>query len=322
MLVTDNQEVHEGDILVEIDPRDSLDARLAAAEADADAATAQFIAADARGALTEVNVAASCVQARGGLTQASASACATPLGARAGARRRAGRRGRATSWRSRDLARARELTSQKAVPQAELNPASPAPTRPVRSWSRRAPTRLHRSEPDRFDRGRGCNRAPVAAAAQPAHQQIGAAKAAVAQAELASTRRRAARARPLEPQLRRRARAARPAWSRGARSRRGRWSSGATALALVPLDDIWVVANFKEDQIAEMQPGPAREVDVDTFGGPQLRGHVDSLAGASGARFALLPPDNASGNFVKVVQRVPVLVRFDGDPRRPSCARA
>ncbi|HVP61645.1 MAG TPA: HlyD family secretion protein, partial [Myxococcaceae bacterium] len=85
-------------------------------------------------------------------------------------------------------------------------------------------------------------------------------------------------------------------------------------MALVPLQDVWVVANFKEDQIGEMRPGQKATVRVDTYGRRDFQGHVESLAGASGARFALLPPDNASGNFVKVVQRVPVLVRLD----RPS----
>jgi len=82
-------------------------------------------------------------------------------------------------------------------------------------------------------------------------------------------------------------------------------------LALVPLQDIWVVANFKEDQIGEMRPGQTATVRVDTYGRRDFQGHVESLAGASGARFSLLPPDNASGNFVKVVQRVPVKIVLD-----------
>jgi membrane fusion protein (multidrug efflux system) len=82
-------------------------------------------------------------------------------------------------------------------------------------------------------------------------------------------------------------------------------------LALIPLDDTWIVANFKEDQIAQMKQGQLAKVSVDTFGSRELTGHVDSLAGGTGSRFALLPPDNASGNFTKVVQRVPVLIRLD-----------
>ncbi|MGZ3478464.1 MAG: HlyD family secretion protein [Polyangiales bacterium] len=85
-------------------------------------------------------------------------------------------------------------------------------------------------------------------------------------------------------------------------------------LAIVPKDDVWIVANFKEDQIGEMKVGAKATVKIDAYPGRELTAHVDSLAGASGARFALLPPDNASGNFTKVVQRLPVLVRIDGQP--------
>jgi membrane fusion protein (multidrug efflux system) len=84
--------------------------------------------------------------------------------------------------------------------------------------------------------------------------------------------------------------------------------------AIVPLDDVWVVANFKEDQLAEMRPGQSADVKLDTYGRHAFHGHVESVAGGTGARFALLPPDNATGNFVKVVQRVPVLVRLDPEP--------
>jgi membrane fusion protein (multidrug efflux system) len=85
-------------------------------------------------------------------------------------------------------------------------------------------------------------------------------------------------------------------------------------LAVVALDDTWVVANFKEDQIAGMRAGEPATVTVDSLSGKKLTGHVDSLAGGTGSRFSLLPPDNASGNFTKVVQRVPVLVRLDPHP--------
>ncbi|MEO7327619.1 MAG: HlyD family secretion protein, partial [Minicystis sp.] len=94
-------------------------------------------------------------------------------------------------------------------------------------------------------------------------------------------------------------------------------SSERPLLALVPPDDVWVVANFKEDQILHMHQGQPVELKIDAYGRRAFVGHVESLAGASGARFALLPPDNASGNFVKVVQRIPVLIRLDGAPDVP-----
>ncbi len=82
-------------------------------------------------------------------------------------------------------------------------------------------------------------------------------------------------------------------------------------MAIVPLDDVWIVANFKETQHEDMRSGESAIVTIDAFGGKKLRGHVESFSGGTGAKFSLLPPDNASGNFVKVVQRVPTLIRLD-----------
>ncbi|MFZ1427790.1 MAG: HlyD family secretion protein [Geminicoccaceae bacterium] len=73
----------------------------------------------------------------------------------------------------------------------------------------------------------------------------------------------------------------------------------------------WVTANFKETQLAQMRPGQPVEIDVDTYSDRPLHGHVDSLQDGTGARFSLLPPENATGNYVKVVQRVPVKIVFD-----------
>ena len=85
---------------------------------------------------------------------------------------------------------------------------------------------------------------------------------------------------------------------------------GQSLLAIVPLDDIWVTANFKETQLKYMLPGQAVTIHVDTFG-KDYTGKVENLPGAAGTLFSLLPPENASGNFVKVVQRLPVRIRFD-----------
>ena len=86
---------------------------------------------------------------------------------------------------------------------------------------------------------------------------------------------------------------------------------GQPLLAIVGLDDVWVVANFKENQLRDIKPGQAVDVSVDAYGGKKYRGRVDSIAAATGARFSLLPPENATGNFVKVVQRVPVKIVLD-----------
>jgi membrane fusion protein (multidrug efflux system) len=87
-------------------------------------------------------------------------------------------------------------------------------------------------------------------------------------------------------------------------------SPGQQLVTVVPLDDIWVTANFKETQLKNMRPGQAVNIYVDA-NGRTYKGHVDSVSGSSGARLSLLPPENATGNYVKIVQRVPVKIVFD-----------
>ena len=86
--------------------------------------------------------------------------------------------------------------------------------------------------------------------------------------------------------------------------------TGQQIMSLVPTD-VWVVANFKESQLKKMQPGQHALVEIDALGGRKFRAHVDSVQAGSGAAFSLLPPENATGNFVKVIQRVPVKIIFD-----------
>lgn len=88
---------------------------------------------------------------------------------------------------------------------------------------------------------------------------------------------------------------------------------GQSLLALVPAN-IYVTANFKENQLDLMRPGQPVEIEVDALGGRTFKGHVDSVQMGSGAAFSLLPPENATGNYVKVVQRVPVKILFDSIP--------
>ena len=93
--------------------------------------------------------------------------------------------------------------------------------------------------------------------------------------------------------------------------------TGQQIMSLVPAE-VWVMANFKESQLEKMQPGQPVLVEIDALGGRKFRAHVDSVQAGSGAQFSLLPPENATGNFVKVVQRVPVKIVFDeAVARRP-----
>jgi membrane fusion protein, multidrug efflux system len=101
----------------------------------------------------------------------------------------------------------------------------------------------------------------------------------------------------------------------GARSVRiGQYvQAGTQLMAVVPLDAVYIVANFKETQLTDVRPGQPVEITVDTFPDAQIHGHVDSVSPATGLQFALLPPDNATGNFTKVVQRLPVKIVLDRD---------
>jgi len=89
--------------------------------------------------------------------------------------------------------------------------------------------------------------------------------------------------------------------------------AGTQLMAVVPLQAVYVTANYKETQLTDVRPGQPVTIDVDTFPGTTVHGHVDSLAPASGQEFALLPPDNATGNFTKIVQRIPVKIVLDAD---------
>jgi len=95
---------------------------------------------------------------------------------------------------------------------------------------------------------------------------------------------------------------------------------GVPLMDVVP-GDAYVVANYKETQIDRVRPGQPVAIEVDAFGGTVLSGHVDSFSPASGAQFALLPPDNATGNFTKIVQRLPVRIRVDPDQPRAADLR-
>jgi membrane fusion protein (multidrug efflux system) len=94
---------------------------------------------------------------------------------------------------------------------------------------------------------------------------------------------------------------------------------GMNLMAIVP-DRMWVTANFKETQLTLMKPGQPVDIKVDAFPGVEFKGHVDSIQRGAGQAFSILPPQNATGNYVKVVQRVPVRIEFDtqhgADPRK------
>ncbi len=316
VLVTDNQQVKQGDLLVQLDTKD-LDAKLASARADLEAAKAGLASAQVNLKLTQANSDASLRQARGGLTQASSSVAAT-RSALAQARAEVEAAEAADRLAQADWTRAQELAKAEAISRADID-ARRSRAEQAHAQLDQARARLASTEANLASSGGGLTTAQGRlAAAETAPDQVRAADVAVQAAQARVDQAQAA----YDLAALNRSYAEVRAPVDGVVSRRTVEQGQLVGpdrpmLALVPLQDIWVVANFKEDQIGSMRPGQTATVRVDTYGRRDFQGHVESLAGASGARFALLPPDNASGNFVKVVQRVPVLVRLERSPDVP-----
>jgi membrane fusion protein (multidrug efflux system) len=313
VLVKDNQHVNPGDVLVELDERD-LRARNAAAKADLAAAKAQLRAAQTQLDVTRSDVDSNLQVARGGLAQAAAvggTTRAAILQAQADISAASAQRVLAAS----ELERSKRLFGEGALSQSQLDTRQSELERADASLAQTR-ARLASAESN-LDNSAGTlqNARGRLIAAESGPQRI---DAAAAQVELAQARVDQAQAAYDQTELNLSYAKIRSEVS-GVVSRRSvelgqLVSSDRPLMAIVALDDSWVVANFKEDQIAHLRPGARADVTVDAFRGEKFTGHVDSLSGGTGSRFSLLPPDNASGNFTKVVQRVPVLIRLDPHP--------
>ncbi|MBV9705691.1 MAG: HlyD family secretion protein, partial [Methylobacteriaceae bacterium] len=96
---------------------------------------------------------------------------------------------------------------------------------------------------------------------------------------------------------------------------KGQYVQPGQNISMFVPDPLWITANFKETQITDMRPGQEVDIEVDAYPDRKLRGHIDSIQPGSGPAFSILPPENATGNYVKVVQRVPVKIVFDDLPR-------
>lgn len=349
--VTDNQVVQEGDLLVEIDPRDYA-ARHAQASAAMHAAVAKLEAAQTTIELTQVTSSADVQQAAAGVELAQ-SAVQTARAQVAAAR---SRHEQARAQVMTALAHAEEARAQVATGEAEATRAA-ADVKRLQELSRR--DQISRQELDHAVAAARTATAQLEAS----HKKVAAAEAQVAEARAAQQmaaaglqqaesqvteaearvgevlgRLAAAKAAPHQVAVSRsqadvagaeleQARAAvaqaelelsyatirapvagrvtRKAVEEGAYVQTGR-----ALMAIVPAQ-VWVLANFKETQLTDMRPGQSAEIEVDAYPGIVFKGHVDSIQAGTGARFSLLPPENATGNFVKVVQRVPVKIVFD-----------
>jgi membrane fusion protein (multidrug efflux system) len=313
VLVKDNQAVHVGDVLVELDDRDAT-ARAHAAKADLESAEASLVAANAQFSLAQHSVDAGLRQAKGGVTQAfalSGSSRAQIDQARADLAAAESR----AALTAMELGRAQKLNTDGAVAQAELDRRK-AENDQARAAIDQAKARLSAASVGLLNAGGSIESAQGRlAAAQTGPDQV---QVAAAQVNVAKARVDQAKAALETAELNLSYMKVR-APTTGVVSRRsvepGQLVDPARPLlALTGLDDSWVIANFKEDQIGGLRVGQPAQVTLDAFSGHKLNGHVESFSGGTGSRFALLPPDNASGNFTKVVQRLPVLIHIDDKP--------
>jgi membrane fusion protein (multidrug efflux system) len=313
VLVKDNQAIKAGDVLVELDDRD-LTARLAAARADRRAAAAAVHAAETQLALADTSSRSNLSVARGGLTQASALEDTTRAAIDQARSDVTGAQARLALAQA-DRDRAQRLFDDAAIPASEMDARRSAFEQAEAALAQARARQVSAEASLGTSRGSLESARGRLFAAQAGPVQIESARA---QVELAAARLAQADAAVAQAELNLSYTVVRAELA-GTIARRtvepGQTVSPERPLmAIVGLDDTWVVANFKEDQLRAMRPGQKAEVRVDTFGGHGFSGHVESFAPGTGSRFSLLPPDNASGNFTKVVQRVPVLVRLDEAP--------
>jgi membrane fusion protein (multidrug efflux system) len=308
----DNQAVKRGDVLVELDPADAR-ARVAQAEAELATAQAQAAAADAQVKIVDATSRGGLASARAVLTGSTAgvgSAAAQIASARAAEARAAAEVHKAEI----DLGRAQMLRKADALPQERLDSAQIA-LEAAKAAKAEADAQIALAEDARrgaqsrvFEaRGRVSQSAPVAPQIESARAGAALAAARVRSADAALTLAR------LQLDYTRVVAPADGFASKLAVHEGQLVAAGQPIVELVP-STAYVVANFKETQIGSMKPGQTATIDVDALPGHELHGRVDSLSAGTGASFSLLPPDNATGNFVKVVQRVPVRITLVDAP--------
>ena len=322
--INDNQVVEAGAVLIELDPRDY---QVAVDKARAELADAEATAVAAQNTIpiTSTTAASQVTTARGGVAQAQSGVSASGKEVEAARARLTTaqahvREVEANATRAaRDVERLRGLLAKDEVSQQQFDTASAA------ADAQRAAVESARSQVAEAEAGIRVAESRLAqahAGEQQAHAELQAAQTGPSQ--IAATRARASAATARVQQARATLAQAElnlqyttvKAPARGIVSKKGInvgqvVQAGQPLLALVQIDDVWVTANFKETQLKDVRPGQRAVIEVDAYGGRTFKGKVDSIAGATGARFSLLPPENATGNFVKVVQRVPVKIVLD-----------
>ncbi len=308
--IRENQEVHRGDLIAQIDPTD-VQVKLAAAQGDLENARAQAADADARVAVTRATARGALVSAQGAM-QSSRESVDTSAAAINEAEAAVTRAAANADKAKKDWERASELGGKGDISRSQVDAARAA------NESAQADLALARARQREAENSHQAAQANVQQAqgkveqSAPVNAQIAAAEA---QARLARAKVQSAEAALQAAQLN-------VGYTKITAPVDGIASKiavhagalinvGQPIVQIVP-KHTYIIANFKETQMKRMRPGQRATVRIDALGGQAFEGKVDSLSGGTGASFSLLPPDNASGNFVKVVQRVPVRVSWDG----------
>ena len=308
--IKENQIVHKGDPIAEIDPKD-VDVKVAQAQGDLETAQAQAADADARVAITRATARGALVSAQGGMQSSRENADTSQAAireAQAGVTRAAANAEKA----KRDWERASELGGKGDISKSQVDAAraaheaaqadlalSHARLSEAQNAAQAAQANVQTAQ------GRLVQSQPVAAQVNAAEAQarLAHAKVQTQQAALQAAQLTASYTKILAP--------ADGIASKLAVHPGSLINIGQPIVQIVP-QHTYIVANFKETQVRRMRPGQDVKVKIDSMGRQEFDGKLDSLSGGTGASFSLLPPDNASGNFVKVVQRVPVRVSWNG----------
>jgi len=322
--VEPNQEVEAGAVLVEIDKRD-YEVALERARAELADAEAAAVAAKASVPITSTTASSNVTTARGGVEQADSSyleaqqaveVARTRLSTAQAREREAAAN---ATKASRDVERLNPLLAKDEIAQQQFDAAvaaaaaNKAATESAQAQVKEAELGIRVAESRLAQAGVGRQQASAGLkTAQTGPEQVTASRARADAAD-AKVRQNKAMVKQAELNLEY---ATVKAPVKGIVSRKSVETGqviqpGQPLMTIIPLDRVWVTANFKETQLANMRPGQRVKIEVDAYDGREFSGKVESLAAATGSRFSLLPPDNATGNYVKVVQRVPVKIVLD-----------
>ena len=322
--IVDNQQVHEGMVLVQIDKRDyeiALDrARAELADAEASAAAAR-----AGVPITSTTAASNVTTARGSVDQAASEVSATEQAIEAAKARLATAQARhreaiaKAAKSAKDVERFKPLLAKDEIPQQQFDGAVSAANADAAATESAAAQVVEAELEVRVAQSRFAQAQAKGhqASAELSEAQTGPEQVKVTQAHASAAEAKVLQARAVVRQAEMNLEYTTvKAPVKGTVSKKSvevgqLIQPGQALMAVIPLDRVWITANFKETQVEHIRPGQRVTIRADAYGGRTFAGKVESLAAATGARFSLLPPDNSTGNYVKVVQRIPIRISLD-----------